>query len=511
MTEQTGGRPKPKMALEVIKLTKRFGDFVALDDVSFSVRKGAFHALLGENGAGKSTLVKCIIGYQAPTTGEILINEREVRFTSTRQAHAAGIGMVYQQFTLVPNMTVAENLVLVRSEVRSVINWTKERAELQAFMDQMPFRVPLDVPVRALSAGDKQKLEILKQLHLRREILFLDEPTSVLTPAEADEVLGLLHRLTREGKLTVLMITHKFREVTQFADRITALRRGKMVGEGNVADLTVSQMAAMMVGEQSLSTVSSRPLKEAADVGLEVKDLHALDDTGVPALKGLSFQVRRGEILGVAGVSGNGQTQLVEVLAGQRRVVSGEVKVKGKTFTATRAEIHDQKLTLLPEVPLDNACVADMTVSENLALRDFDRPPIQKGRWFVSRAAIRENARELVERFKVRTPSLDSPIRNLSGGNVQRTVLARELSRPIDVLIAANPCFGLDFAATAEIRSKLMEARNAGAAVLLIGEDLDELLELSDRLVVLFEGHIAYETPTSKAERVQVGHYMAGH
>lgn len=511
MTEESGVKPRPKLALEVVKLTKRFGDFVALDDVSFQVQHGAFHALLGENGAGKSTLVKCIIGYQAPTVGDVLVNDREVRFTSTRQAHAAGIGMVYQQFTLVPNMTVAENLVLVRSEVPSVINWVKERAELQAFMDQMPFRVPLDVPVRALSAGDKQKLEILKQLYLKREILFLDEPTSVLTPAEADEVLGLLHRLTREGKLTVLMITHKFREVTQFADRITVLRRGKMVGEGNVAELTVAQMAAMMVGEESLATVGSRPEVASTEVGLEVNNLHALDDTGVPALKGLSFQVKRGEILGVAGVSGNGQTQLVEVLAGQRRLVSGDVKVKGKLFTATRAEIFDQKLTLLPEVPLDNACVADMTVSDNLALRDFDRPPIQIGRFFVSRKAIREKARQLVERFKVRTPSLDSPIRNLSGGNVQRTVLARELSRPIDVLIAANPCFGLDFAATAEIRGKLMEARNSGAAVLLIGEDLDELLELSDRLVVLFEGHIAYETPTSKAERVQVGHYMAGH
>jgi general nucleoside transport system ATP-binding protein len=511
MTDETGVRQKPKMALEVVKLTKRFGDFVALDDVSFEVRQGAFHALLGENGAGKSTLVKCIIGYQAPTVGDVLVNGREVRFSNTRQAHAAGIGMVYQQFTLVPNMTVAENLVLVRSVVPSVINWAKERLELQAFMDQMPFRVPLDVPVRALSAGDKQKLEILKQLYLRREILFLDEPTSVLTPGEADEVLGLLHRLTREGKLTVLMITHKFREVTQFADRITVLRRGKMVGEGNVSELTVNQMAAMMVGEQSLTSVAMRPVNEASEVGLQVNDLHALDDTGVPALKGLSFEVKRGEILGVAGVSGNGQTQLVEVLAGQRRLVSGQVKVKGKLFTATRAEIFDQKLTLLPEVPLDNACVADMSVSDNLALRDFDRPPILTAGLFVSRKAIREKARELVQRFKVRTPSLDSPIRNLSGGNVQRTVLARELSRPIDVLIAANPCFGLDFAATAEIRGKLVEARNAGAAVLLIGEDLDELLELSDRLVVLFEGHIAYETPTAKAERVEVGHYMAGH
>ncbi len=497
--------------LEVIKISKRFGDFVALDDVSLKVKQGAFHALLGENGAGKSTLVKCVIGYQKPTDGDILINDTAVHFESTRHAHAAGMGMVYQHFTLVPNMTVAENLVLVRPEVPAVIDWTKERAQLDQFMQDMPFKVPLDVPVSALAAGDKQKLEILKQLYLKRTFLILDEPTSVLTPNEADEVLGLLHGMTRAGKLTVLIITHKFREVTQFADRVSVLRRGKLVGEGDVSALSLDQMAQMMVGDEAISKPAPRLKTDAAEVGLEIKDLYALDDTGVPALNGLNLQVQRGEILGIAGVSGNGQTQLVEVLAGQRQRTSGSIRVKGEDFNATRAEIFEKHLTLLPEVPLDNACVGDMSVSENMALRDFDRSPIRYAGWFVSSNAIRRKAAELIRRFRVKTPSPESPIRNLSGGNVQRAVLARELSRTSHVTIAANPCFGLDFAATADIRSQLVDARNAGAAVLLICEDLDELLELSDRLAVMFEGRIVHEAITADTDRLEIGRHMAGH
>jgi simple sugar transport system ATP-binding protein len=502
---------KSAHTLEVVGLTKTFGDFVALSDVSLEVKAGAFHALLGENGAGKSTLVKCVIGYQKPTSGDILVNGKQVEFESTRAAHHAGIGMVYQHFTLVPNMTVAENLVLVRSHVPALVNWAKERADLDAFMQAMPFRVPLDSPVRSLSAGEKQKLEILKQLYLKRTLLFLDEPTSVLTPAEADEVLGLLHRMTREAKLTVLIITHKFREVTQFADSVSVLRRGKLVGGGSTRDLTLDDMAHLMVGDAEIKKPAARSAATREDLGLQVKDLHALDDTGVPALRGLSLRVRRGEILGVAGVSGNGQTELVEVLAGQRQATSGEVRVKGDVFGATRREIFEKNLTLLPEVPLDNACVADMSVSENMALRDFDRPPIRYAGWFVSRRAIQSKARELIRSFRVRTPSADSAIRTLSGGNVQRAVLARELSRTIDVAVTTNPCFGLDFAASADIRAQLVNARNAGAAVLLICEDLDELLELSDRMAVMFEGRIVYEAETATTNRLEVGRHMAGH
>lgn len=498
-------------SLEVVALTKKFGSFVALDDVSMNVKRGEFHALLGENGAGKSTLVKCVIGYQQPTSGDVLINSKVVTFDNTQKAHAAGIGMVYQQFTLVPNMTVAENLVLVRPHIPAFVNWQKERADLGAFMDQMPFRVPLDTQVSALAAGDKQKLEILKQLYLKRTLLFLDEPTSVLTPSEADEVLGLLHQMTRDLQLTVLIITHKFREVTQFADTVTILRKGKLVGRGSTQELSTHDMAQLMVGEESLGTRAIRAEVPAGDVALSLKDLHAKDDTGLPALKGLSLEVRRGEILGIAGVSGNGQSQLVEVLAGQRPAVSGEVRVKNALFTATRREIFEQNLTLLPEVPLDNACVGDMSVSENLALRDFDRAPIQVKGGFVSQKALKQKAAELIAKFRVSTPSPETPIRFLSGGNVQRTVLARELSRQIDVAVVANPCFGLDFAASADIRSQIIEARNNGAAVLLICEDLDELLELSDRMAVMFEGRVVFEAATSETDRFEVGRHMAGH
>ncbi|MEN9580620.1 MAG: hypothetical protein RJA70_3629 [Pseudomonadota bacterium] len=498
-------------SLEVVSLTKKFGSFVALEDVSLKVKRGEFHALLGENGAGKSTLVKCVIGYQQATSGDVLINSHVVEFDNTQKAHRAGIGMVYQQFTLVPNMTVAENLVLVRPQVPAFINWSQERTALNAFMDQMPFRVPLDTRVSALAAGDKQKLEILKQLYLKRTLLFLDEPTSVLTPSEADEVLGLLHQMTREKQLTVLIITHKFREVTQFADTVSVLRKGRLVGGGSTQELSTNDMAQLMVGQDSLGTPAVRKQLPKGDVGLSVQDLYANDDTGLPALKGLSLKVSRGEILGIAGVSGNGQTQLVEVLAGQRKAVSGEIRVKDVVFTATRKEIFEQNLTLLPEVPLDNACVGDMSVSENLALRDFDRAPILRGRWFVSGKALKQKATLLITKFRISTPTPETPIRFLSGGNVQRAVLARELSRPIDVAIAANPCFGLDFAASADIRSQLVQARNAGAAVLLICEDLDELLELSDRMAVMFEGRVVFEAPTVSTDRLEVGRYMAGH
>ena len=498
-------------SLEVVKLTKHFGPFKALTDVSFKVQAGECHALLGENGAGKSTLVKCVIGYQPPTDGQILYDEQEVSFTSTREAHAIGIGRVYQQFTLVPNMTVAENLVLVRDHVPAVVNWKREMQELSDFMDQQPFKVGLKSKVRSISAGEKQKLEILKQLYLKRKFLILDEPTSVLTPQEADEVLGLLHEKTRKKELTILIITHKFREVTSFCDSVSVLRRGEYVGGGLVNELSTDQMAELMIGSEKLTVAAPRTKGLARDPRLVIEKLNANDDIGQPIVRDLSLTVNTGEIVGIAGVSGNGQSQLVEVLAGQRPATGGSVSVSGSVYTPTRKNIRDRKVNLLPEVPLLNACAPDMSVSENIALRDFDVPPIAMGRYFVSPSAIGGKARALIAAFGVRTPSPDSPIRNLSGGNVQRSVLARELSDACDVLITANPCFGLDFAATATIRSKIIDARNSGAAVLLVSGDLDELLEISDRICVMFHGQIVYETPAEGADVRTIGKYMAGH
>src|SRR6201986_5020597 len=491
-------------------MTMRFGEFRALDNVELKVRPGSFHALLGENGAGKSTLVKCIMGYYHPTTGSILIGGREQAIANPKNAHALGLGMVYQHFTLVPAMTVAENLVLARDDVPAMVDWAEEKRELEAFLSRMPFKVPLDAKVSDISAGERQKCEILKQIYLRRRFLILDEPTSVLTPGEADEVLGMLRGMVAAGDLTILMITHKFREVMAFPDDVTILRRGKPAGQGHVTDLSPDAVARMMIGAEEL-TVQPPRSGEFGAPRLNIEKLNALDDGGQAAVRDVSLSVRGGEIVGLAGVSGNGQRQLIEVLAGQRDAESGKVYLQGEDYHATRAQMRHNHLSVLPEEPLKNACVARMSVADNLAFREFDRAPFASGGWWLKRAQFHDNALRKIERYKIKTRSDDTPIGELSGGNVQRTVLARELDGEVDILAAANPCFGLDFAAVAQIHAEIMAARNRGAAVLLVSEDLDELLELSDRVVVMFNGELVYEARASEADLTEIGRHMAGH
>ncbi|HWX59950.1 ABC transporter ATP-binding protein [Bradyrhizobium sp.] len=491
-------------------MTMRFGAFTALDHVELKVRPGSFHALLGENGAGKSTLVKCIMGYYRPTAGNILVGDREQVISNPRDAHALGLGMVYQHFTLVPAMTVAENLVLARDDVPAVVDWPKEKKALAAFLARMPFKVPLDARVSDISAGERQKCEILKQLYLKRRFLILDEPTSVLTPGEADEVLGMLRAMVVAGELTILMITHKFREVMAFADEVTILRRGKLAGKGRVADLTADDMARTMIGAEQLTIQPARS-GQLGKPRLELDVLRALDDAGAIAVRDVSLTVKSGEIVGIAGVSGNGQRQLVEVLAGQREAEGGAIRVAGDPYHARREEMRRHKMSLLPEEPLKNACVGGMSVADNIAFREFDRAPFAGAGFWLNRAAFRNDARKKIARYKIKTRTPDTPIAALSGGNVQRAVLARELGSDVEVLIAANPCFGLDFAAVAQIHAEIMAARNRGAAVLLVSEDLDELLELSDRLVVMFHGQFVYEAPTSAVDLTEIGRHMAGH
>lgn len=493
-------------------MTKQFGTFTALDDVSLHLKPGTFHALLGENGAGKSTLVKCIMGFHTPTSGEVLIDKQSRTIDSPRDAHKYGIGMVYQHFTSVPAMTVAENLVLSQFDSPNLINWKEEYVRLRAFMQTAPFQVPLDIPIAQLAAGQKQKLEILKQIYLQVRILILDEPTSVLTPQEADEVLGLLREEVTVGKLSVLIISHKFREVMAFCDEITVLRKGKFAGHGLVKNLTVSDMSEMMMGERrEPQPVEKTPHLNPKSV-LQVQNLHADKDNGVEAINDINLTVNSGEIVGIAGISGNGQRELVEVLAGQRPATSGQVLVNGEVYTATRAEMYRHQVFSLPEEPLRNACVPHMSVAENLALRTFDRPPQAKGGVLLVFKAIRQMAQGLINTFKVKTPSPDTPIGNLSGGNVQRAVLARELSGDrINLLIAANPCFGLDFAAVEYIHGSIVESRNRGVAVLLVSEDLDELLKLADRILVISEGQFVYESATRDADFATIGQRMAGH
>jgi ABC-type uncharacterized transport system ATPase subunit len=504
----TAARPP---ALAAVGLTKVFGRSTVLDGVSLQLAAGSFHALLGENGAGKSTLVKCIMGYHRADGGHVMVRGVEAHIKSPRDAAALGIGMVYQHFTLVDNMTVAENLVLSRRQHPFIFDWRAERRDVAAFMDRMPIRLPPDRPVRTLAAGEKQKLEILKQLYLGSSVVILDEPTSVLTPDEADEVLGLLRSMTEAGKLTVLMISHKFREVTKFADEVTILRRGRLVGRGRVAELSTTEMARLMVGDEMATSARARSASRPGPAVLEVHGLHADDDLGTPAVRDLSLSVRAGEIVGIAGVSGNGQEELVEVLAGQRLARLGEVRVGGIPFRARRAEMRAQKVRCLPDEPLRNACVAEMSVAENIGFRNFDRPPFARARALISRAALRRHARQVIADYGINAPGPDAPIRALSGGNVQRAVLARELGDDVSLLIAANPCFGLDFAAVAEIRARIMEARNRGSAVLLVSADLDEIFALADRLLVISEGKIVHETDASVADLGVIGRHMAGH
>jgi ABC-type uncharacterized transport systems, ATPase components len=502
---------KRAIGLETIGMTKIFGPLVALDDVSIRVRPGSFHALLGENGAGKSTLVKCIMGFYQPTRGSVLVDGRETDIANPKIARDLGIGMVYQHFTLVPSLTATENLVIARADVPAVIDWKKEKKALDALFDRMPFRVPLDVPVSSLAAGEKQKLEILKQLYLDQKFLILDEPTSVLTPGEADEILGLLRRMTDAGDLTILMISHKFREVTAFADEFTVLRRGKRVGGGMTGQVPVAEMSRMMIGDMKLREQAARVTHVGKPVVLDLAGICADGDDGLPAVNAVNLKVHSGEIVGIAGVSGNGQSELIETLSGQRELTDGRFFVHDQPYEPMREKMAKFKVFGLPEEPLRNAAVPKMSVAENLAFRSFDQPPISRRRGWLSPGPMRSRARELIAAYRVKTPSPDEPIQNLSGGNVQRAILARELSTDVDVLIVANPCFGLDFASIAEIRGQIMDQRNRGAAVLLVSEDLDEILELADRVAVMSEGAVTYVAKTTETDRNTIGQAMAGH
>ena len=521
MPEPTGA-----MALETYELTKRFGSLVALDHVTMKVAPGSVHALLGENGAGKSTLVKCVAGFQRPDEGAVIADGREQDIGSPVVARALGIGMVYQHFTLAPGMTVAENLLLAGTRMAALIDWKAKRAELKEFLASTPFKLDLDARPSELAAGEKQKLELLKQLYLRPRLLILDEPTSVLTPQEADEVLGHVRRFARAGHCTVLLITHKFREVMAYADEVTVLRRGQSVHHCAVPQTTPAQLAQAMVGEASAASVEppfpepktlsqrSRRRAEPVDViapkaPLVVRNLNVAGDRGTLAVRDLSLSVSAGEILGIAGVSGNGQRELVEALVGQRHRAGGAVEVLGQPYAASREENRRLKVRSLPEEPLRNACVAEMSVAENMALRDFDVPPLYRaGR--LRYDGWRSRAREWITAYGIKTQGEDVPIRSLSGGNVQRAVLARELHGEINVLIAANPVFGLDFAAVKEIHGRLRDVRSRGGAVLLVSEDLDELMDLADRIVVMSEGRIVFETSAAAAQRHVLGAHMGG-
>jgi ABC-type uncharacterized transport system ATPase subunit len=500
----------PAIEVEAINVTKRFGPFVALDNVSVKIRRGTVHALLGENGAGKSTFVKCLLGYHACDDGQFLVEGREEVIERPADADALGMGMVYQHFTLVPSMTAAENLVMSRSNVPAIIDWKAEHKQLANFLKKMPFKIPMDVPVGSLAAGERQKTEILKQLYLNRRLIVLDEPTSTLTPQEAAEVLGLVRALVEKGEITVVIITHKLKEVAAYADDVTVLRKGKFAGSGSARDLGPAELTAMMIGEPHAPKPVLRVGGPDEEERLAVRDLVTSGDLGRPGLSVKELIVHSREIVGVAGVSGNGQKDLVEVLGGQRASDNGAILVSGKTYKGGRLEARALGVRVLPEEPLRNASVPKMSVVENMNLRTFDVDASGPRRW-LDLSAMTVRALGMINAYGVRTPSPEAPISALSGGNVQRAVLARELDGKVDLLVISNPCFGLDVKAVAEVRARIVAARNAGAAVLLLSEDLDEVLELSDRIVVMHHGEIVHETPGKGADALDIGRHMVGH
>ena len=470
------------------------------------------HGLLGENGAGKSTLVKCLLGYYRADDGAFLVDNHEATIARPADADALGLGMVYQHFTLVPSMTVAENLVMSRRNVPAVIDWRAELGDLADFMRRMPFKVPLHAEVGTLAAGERQKTEIIKQLYLERRFLVLDEPTSVLTPQEAVEMLGLVRELAHSGQLTIVIITHKLKEVAQFVDEVTVLRRGRVAGTGAVRDLGPADLTAMMIGEPH---APENPERHGAPVSRDQAGGAGAEDRGGWRTQGsrcrwADWCTRTRSSASPASPAMVRRSCWKCWAASARRRAARSSWMARITMPAAR---HRRRTPcgVLPEEPLRNGCVPSMTVVDNLGLRSFDRAADGKPRAWLDRAAMASRARAMIAAYGIRAPSPQVPIGVLSGGNVQRCVLAREFDGDVRLLIVANPCFGLDVKAVAETRARIMAARNAGTAVLLISEDLDEILELADRIVVMREGRVAAELPAAGADPQEIGRHMLGH
>ena len=506
------------LALDTYALTKRFGSFTALEDVSMQVCAGSVHALLGENGAGKSTLVKCVVGYQRPDAGSVLIDGRERDIATPAAARALGLGMVYQHFTVVPGMTVAENLLIARGALPAIVPWKAVRAELEAFMATAPFQLALDALPSQLSAGEKQKLEILKQLFLKPRLLILDEPTSVLTPQEADEVLGALRERAHAGQCSVLMITHKFREVLAFADDVTVLRRGRLVASRAVAGTQAADLASAMVGddpaargEASDTAPLQRDPSPPGAVRLALQALSVAGDRGEKAVDQLDLEVRAGEIVGIAGVSGNGQRELMQWLSGEdaRTPPTGaSVQLEGRSLAGLAPDRRRQLgLHFVPEERLGRGAVPSMSLAHNLLLTR--RESLGAGGW-IRTSALAEQARGLIERFRVKAAGPQAAAQSLSGGNLQKFIVGREIEAKPRLLILSQPTWGVDVGAAAQIHSAIMALRDAGCAVLVVSEELDELFELSDRLHVIAEGRLSPPLARSEATVERIGEWMSG-
>lgn len=503
--------------LEAVHITKRFGGVVANDSIDFGVEPGEIHVLLGENGAGKTTLMNILYGLERPDEGEIRVERRPIHLSNPKDAIAHGIVMVHQHFMLVPVFTVLENVVLGVEQPQKGFRWlrglglldkAKPERRIRELAEQLSLNVNLKARVGDLPVGVQQKVEIIKALYRGARTLILDEPTAVLTPSESAELFDLLRLLTEQG-LSVVLITHKLKEGLAIADRISVMRQGKMVGTVKPADANEALLAEMMVGRKVILQVEKPPLQPGEPV-LKVSSLRVLDDRQQVAVDGIDLILRAGEILGIAGVQGNGQTELAEALAGLRAIASGKVEILGQERTgATPRELIEAGLAHVPEDRGKNGLVKTYSVADNTALCTYYKPPLAKGLLIREEAIVRQATR-LIKEFDIRPGNPRYPVGSLSGGNQQKVIMARELSRDARLLIACQPTRGVDIGAIELIHNRIVEARSQGMGVLLISSELDEILTLSDRVAVMFQGKVVETLEIAQATRDRLGGLMAG-
>lgn len=496
------------LALEVRNCTKRFPGVLANDDVRFALKKGHIHALLGENGAGKSTLMNVIYGLYSPDEGEFFIDGKPVEIQNPHDAIHYGIGMVHQHFMLVPVFTVAENIILGDEITRGPsLDMREAHRRIRQLSQDYGLEVDPSALVEDLSVGAQQRVEIIKALYRKARILVLDEPTAVLTPQEVEDLFRVMKQLTDRG-VSIIFITHKLKEVMAVADEITVMRRGQVVGFTTPQETDEQGLASMMVGRDVLLRVEKAPA-QPGEVVLDVRDLVVLDERKLEAVRGISFQVREGEILGLAGVQGNGQTELAEALTGLREF-EGHILLAGQEIPKLnpRAEF-EAGLAHVPEDRHRHGLVLAHSVADNGVLVTYYKPPFARGLQRNEEAVV-ENSETLIEKYDVRTPGPLVPARNLSGGNQQKVIVAREFSRPVKVLLANQPTRGLDVGSIEYIHQQIIEMRDRGVGVLLISAELDEILSLADRIAVMYHGQIVKSMPAAKATREQLGLLMAG-
>ena len=494
--------------VEMCNIVKYFPGVLANDRVCFDVNQGEVHALLGENGAGKSTLMRQLYGLYRPDDGEIVINGKPYTFNSPADAIEVGIGMIHQHFMLVPTCTVAENVALgLRSSREPVLDLEKVSTRIRELSQLYGLVVDPSAYVWQLSVGEQQRVEIIKALYRGASLIILDEPTAVLTPQEVNDLFVTLNRMVKDGH-ALIFISHKLHEVMQISNRVTVLRDGRIIGTRTTAEVTRDELVTMMVG-RTVRPLSPQPLK-SGPVRLEMRGLQAMGDRGTEALRGIDLQIHGGEILGLAGVSGNGQRELAECLAGVRKTTQGTILLDNADITSMPIKKRvDSGLAYIPEERMRDGAIREFSVQENIFLHDHASPRFTHG-IFLDFPRMRSFATELVNKFNVKTPGLDTPIKNLSGGNIQKLIMARELSRQPKVLIASQPTRGVDIGATEYIHQRLLQQREEGTAIFLISEDLDEIRVLSDRIAVLYEGRIMGIVERDQATVEQIGLMMAG-